>query len=161
MRARKIPRRSLAVAVAALTALPAAVVASPAGAASNPPPVGFVSMPTSLVPGDHGKRMITVTYRNNAATERTVAPQILVESPERGPFLDPSDFRLEMLAPDGHWHTTPLSSQTGTLYTLLTPAKVVLPGHHTLTEQYRLTVLGTPRGTVDRGTIEPRVALYN
>ncbi|MFJ2780664.1 MULTISPECIES: signal peptide protein [unclassified Kitasatospora] len=160
MRTRKIPRRSLALAVAALAALPAAALTSPAQAATGAPPVGFVELPSSLVPSDHGKRVFTVTYRNDASTDRTVAPQILVESPERGPYLDPSDIRLEVLAPDGHWRTMPLASQTGTLYTRLTPAKVVLHGHHTLTGRYRLTVVGTLLGTVGRGTIEPRVALY-
>ncbi|WP_316528745.1 signal peptide protein [Kitasatospora brasiliensis] len=157
MRTRKIPRRSLALA-AALAALPTVAVASPAVATTpGAPPVRFVELPSSPLPSDHGQRTINVTYRNDSSTDRTVAPQVLVESPANGPFLSPSSIRLEVLAPDGHWRTLPLGNQTGTLYTRLVPAKLVLHGHHTLNEQYRLTVIGRAPA---QGTIEPRVALY-
>ncbi|MFJ6617959.1 signal peptide protein [Kitasatospora sp. NPDC091335] len=158
MRTRKIPRRSLALA-AALAALPAALLTAPAQAqtATGAPPVGFVELPASSLPSGHATRALTVTYRNDASTDRTVAPQILVESPATGPFLSPSSIRLEAQSPDGHWHTTPLASQTGTLYTALVPAKVVLHGHRTLTEHYRITVVAS---APVQGTVEPRVAVY-
>ncbi|MBV2155411.1 hypothetical protein [Kitasatospora sp. SUK 42] len=156
MRTRKIHRRVLALAAATLTILPAAALTSPAGAAtSSAPPERFVDLPESPLPTDHGNQMITVTYRNDSSTARTVAPQILVTSPDQGPFLDPADIRLELLAADGHWQTTPVYSQTGTLYTKLTTAKILLQGHHTLTQHYRLTVLEP-----SQGSIEPRVGIY-
>ncbi|MFI2608387.1 signal peptide protein [Kitasatospora sp. NPDC018619] len=162
MRTRKIPRRGLALA-AALAAVPAALLAAPARAATGTPsatgavPVGFVNEAASPLPSDHGQRTVTVTYRNDSPADRTVAPQILVESPAKGPFLDPSSIRLDVLSADGHWRTLPLASQGGTLYTRLDTARVVLHGHHTLTERYRVTVVGT---APVQGTVEPRVALY-
>ncbi|MFG2907705.1 signal peptide protein [Kitasatospora sp. NPDC048286] len=162
MRTRKIPRRSVALA-AAVAAVPTALLTAPAqaatgtAAAAGAPPTGFVELPTSPLPRDDAQRVVTVTYRNDSSADRTVAPQILIESPQNGPFLDPSSIRLEVLSSDGHWRTTPLASQTGTLYTKLVPAKLVLHGHHTLTERYRVTVVGAAPA---QGTVEPRVALY-
>jgi hypothetical protein len=49
----------------------------------------------------------------------------------------------------------PLASQTGTLYSSLTSAKLVLHSHHTLTQYYRLTVL-----KASPGTVVPRVAVF-
>ncbi|MEV7184660.1 signal peptide protein [Kitasatospora sp. NPDC093102] len=156
MRIRKTPRRSLALA-AALAALPATVLTAPAQAAAGTPPVDFVELPASPLPPGHATQAITVTYRNSSPADRTVAPQILIESPEDGPFLDPASIRLDLLSPDGQWCTVPLASQTGTLYTQLIPAKLVLHGHHTLTEHYRVTVVAA---APVQGTVEPRVALY-
>ncbi|WP_256177939.1 hypothetical protein [Kitasatospora aureofaciens] len=166
MPTRKVPRPSLVLATLALAALPAAAFTPPvqaAGSAASAPlptsaaaaPVSFVNLPSRPLPADHAAHRITVTYRNNSSADQTVAPQILVESPDKGPFLGPGDVRLELLAADGRWQTVPLGSQTGTLYTDLIPAKLVLHSHHTLTVHYRLTV--TEAG---QGAIEPRVALY-
>ncbi|MBD0688725.1 hypothetical protein [Streptomyces sp. CBMA123] len=166
MPTRTIPRRALVLTAAALAVLPTAALTAPAQAASAPPtvpaattaaaPVGFVDLPDSALPTDRAPHRITFRYRNDAPTDQTVAPQILLESPQQGPFLSPSDFRLEMLGTDGRWRTVPLGSQTGTLYTGLIPAKIVLHSGHTLTESYRLTVLHGPA----QGTIEPRIAIY-
>ncbi|MFF2119490.1 signal peptide protein [Kitasatospora xanthocidica] len=162
MRTLKIPRRSLALA-AALAALPTAALVAPAQAATGArtataaPPVSFVELPETALPRDHATRPITVTYRNDSSADRTVAPQILVESPDNGPFLNPAGIRIEVLSPDGHWRAIPLGSQTGTLYTRLVPAKTVLHGHQTLTAHYRVTVVGK---APLQGTVEPRVALY-
>ncbi|MFD4658584.1 signal peptide protein [Kitasatospora sp. NPDC058444] len=162
MRTPKFPRRSLALA-AALAAVPTALLTAPAQAATGTPtaagapPTGFVELPASPLPPDHAQRVITVSYRNDSSADRTVAPQVLIESPANGPFLDPASIRLEVLSTDGHWRTLPLASQTGTLYTRLASAKLVLHGHHTLTERYRITVVGTAPA---QGTVEPRVALY-
>ncbi|MFE6051923.1 signal peptide protein [Kitasatospora sp. NPDC056446] len=162
MRTRKTLQRALALTV--LAVLPAAAFTLPAQAAATvasapqavgaAAPVSFVDLTASPLPSDHKTHRITVTYRNDTSADRTVAPQILVESPDRGPFLSPSDVRLEVLT-GGHWKTVPLASQTGTLYTGLGPAKVVLHGHHTLAQQYRITVL-----KASPGTVHPRVALY-
>ncbi|MEV7025591.1 signal peptide protein [Kitasatospora sp. NPDC093558] len=164
MPTRWIPRRGPVLTAVALAALPAiafvapgqAVASAPPPAATATAPVRFVDLPSSPLPTDRTPHRITLTYRNPSSTDRTVAPQILVESPDKGPFLVTSDVRLELLGADGRWRTVPLGSQTGTLFTTLTSAKIVLHGHHTLTEHYRLTVLAPAHGT-----IEPRVALYS
>ncbi|MFD5465966.1 signal peptide protein [Kitasatospora sp. NPDC127059] len=168
MPTRTIPRRALVLTVAALTVLPAAAISAPAQAASAPPataaatsgaaaaPVRFVDLPDSALPTDRAPHRLTFRYRNDTPTDQTVAPQILLVSPQQGPFLGTSDFRLEMRGTDGRWHTVPLASQTGTLYTALVPAKIVLHSGHTLTESYRLTALHGPA----RGTVEPRIAIY-
>ncbi|MER7671411.1 signal peptide protein [Kitasatospora sp. NPDC096128] len=177
MPTRTIPRRALVLTAAALAVLPAAALTAPARAATAPPaaaaatagataaagsgpaaaaPVRFVGLPDSALPTDRAPHRITFSYRNDTPTDQTVAPQILVESPQRGPFLSTSDVRLELRGTDGRWHTVPLASQTGTLYTALIPAKIVLHSGHTLTESYRLTVL---HGSA-RGTVEPRIAVY-
>ncbi|MGW3041084.1 signal peptide protein [Kitasatospora sp. NPDC001159] len=164
MLARSIPRRVLVLTAVALAALPTAALTSPAEGADSAPaaatapaaPVSFVDLPDSPLPSDHASHQITVTYRNPASTDQTVAPQILIESPDEGPFLDPAQIRLELLGTDGRWNTVPLASQTGTLYTGLIPAKIVLHGRHKLTEHYRLTVLKGPA----QGRVEPRVAIY-
>ncbi|MFH8381782.1 signal peptide protein [Kitasatospora sp. NPDC018058] len=163
MLTRTIPRRVLVLTAVALAALPAAALTFPAEASDSAPvaaapaaPVSFVDLPDSPLPSDDAPHQITVTYRNPTSTDQTVAPQILIESPDEGPFLDPAQIRLEMLGTDGHWNTMPLASQTGTLYTGLIPAKTVLHGYHKLTEHYRLTVLKGPA----QGTVEPRVAIY-
>ncbi|MFD7906154.1 signal peptide protein [Kitasatospora sp. NPDC059722] len=165
MPSRRIPRRGPVLTAVALAALPAIALVAPGQAvASAPPPaataaaapVGFVNLPSSPLPADRTPHRITVTYRNPSSADRTVAPQVLVESPDKGPFLVTSDVRLELLGSDGRWRTVQLGSQTGTLFTGLTTAKIVLHGHHTLTEHYRLTVLAPAHGTV-----EPRIALYS
>ncbi|SOB86008.1 hypothetical protein [Streptomyces sp. 1331.2] len=161
MPTRKFLHRALA--LAALAALPAAAFTAPATAAtvaSAPQavaaaaPTSFVDLAARPLPSDHLAHRITVTYRNDSGADRTIAPQILVESPDQGPFLAPADVKLEVLR-GGHWTPVRLASQTGTLYTDLTRAKLVLHSHHTLTQYYRLTVL-----KAGPGTIQPRVALY-
>ncbi|MFF2147829.1 signal peptide protein [Kitasatospora sp. NPDC058190] len=164
MPTRTIRSRALVLTAAALAVLPTAVLAASSHAASTPAPasaataapVSFVDLPDTSLPSDNAPHGITVTYRNPASTDQTVAPQILIESPDNGPFLDPAQIRLELLGTDRHWHTVSLGSQTGTLYTDLIPAKIVLHGHHTLTEHYRVTVLKGPA----QGSVEPRVAIY-
>ncbi|MEV7603114.1 signal peptide protein [Kitasatospora sp. NPDC089797] len=172
MPTRTIPRRVLVLTAAALAVLPTAALTAPAQAASAPPaataatavttgraaaaPVRFVDLPDSALPTDRSPQRITFQYRNDTPGDQTVAPQVLLESPDRGPYLSAADFRLEQLGTDGRWHTVPLASQTGTLYTALPPAKIVLHSGHTLTEGYRLTALHGPA----RGTVEPRIAIY-
>ncbi|MFJ2864170.1 signal peptide protein [Kitasatospora sp. NPDC087314] len=158
----KILRRALApTALAALLAaaftLPSQAVATGDSApqvAAVAAPTSFVDLPDQPLPSDHAAHRITVTYRNDSSADRTVAPQILVESPDNGPFLAPADIKLEILT-GGHWKTVRLASQTGTLYTDLTGAKLVLHSRHTLTQRYRLTVV-----KAGPGTVQPRVALY-
>ncbi|MFD9136496.1 signal peptide protein [Streptomyces bottropensis] len=120
-------------------------------------PTGFVDLRTRPLPADSRQHTFTVTYRNDAATDRTVAPQLLVVSPDTGPFLSPSDITLEHRQTDGCWETVKVGTQTGTLFTDLSTARRTLHPGQTLTEVYRLTVI-TPHA---KTTVAPRVALYD
>ncbi|PAZ14098.1 signal peptide protein [Streptomyces sp. SA15] len=119
-------------------------------------PVDFVDLPTSALPADSKRHKFTVTYRNESSADQTVAPQLLVESPDAGPFLNPSDVKLERRTAHGCWEAVEVGSQTGTLFTDLTTAQRTLHAGETLTEVYRLTVLNPEA----EGTVHPRVALY-
>ncbi|WP_232246301.1 hypothetical protein [Kitasatospora mediocidica] len=165
MTTRKIHRPVLALAVAALAA-PAVTVAAPVSAnaaagpavvsaASTAPPTSFVDLPTSPLPTDRAPHEVSFQYRNDSAGDQIIAPQVLIEGPVNGPFLDPRAISLRVENADGSWQTLPLGVQTGTLFTDLIPAKHVLHSHHTLTEHYRLTLLKPSPGTV-----APRIALY-
>ncbi|MGF1430397.1 signal peptide protein [Kitasatospora sp. LaBMicrA B282] len=181
MPTRKIRRTQLlALAVAALTvpataalaapvpadaaAAPTAPLAAPATTASTTTapatavaasPTGFLNLPTSLLPTDRAPHEISFQYRNDSAGDQSIAPQVLIESPVGGPFLVPTAVSLQVETSDGSWLPLPLGIETGTLYTNLIPAKLVLHSHHTLTEHYRLTVLSPSLGTV-----APRIAFY-
>jgi hypothetical protein len=119
-------------------------------------PTGFVDLPTTPLSADSGKQEITVTYRNASSADETVAPQLLVESPDAGPFLKPSDITVERRTAGGCWEAVGTGSQTGTLFTDLTTARRTLHGGETLTERYRVTVVAPDA----EGTVHPRVALY-
>ncbi|GGX14444.1 hypothetical protein [Streptomyces lomondensis] len=154
---------ALAVAVTGLTAAGPALAATPpatAPAAVTAPqepslPTDFVDLPTSPLRADRAHE-VTLTYRNDATAARTVAPQLLVMSPDAGPFLAPSDVRVERRTGHGCWVGVPLGSQTGTLYTELTGAQRTLRAGESVTERYRVTVVNPEA----RGTVLPRVALY-
>ncbi|MGW0845569.1 signal peptide protein [Streptomyces sp. NPDC002787] len=145
----------LALAGPAAAATPQATTVSTASQTSAIP-VDFVDLATSPLTADGESHEVTVTYRNDSAAERTVAPQLLVESPDAGPFLDPSDVKVERRTAGGCWRSVDLGSQTGTLFTDLTTAQRTLRAGETLTQVYRLTV--TDPAAV--GTVHPRVALY-
>lgn len=140
--------------------------AGPAAAATTAPPVvrvqqaavpvDFVDQPATPLVADGARHKVTVTYTDDTSADRTVAPQLLVQSPDAGPFLTPSDVRVEARTPDGCWQPVPLASQTGTLFTDLTTAQRTLHAGETLTQVYRVTVLNPEA----RGTVSPRVALY-
>ncbi|MEU6352796.1 signal peptide protein [Streptomyces sp. NPDC047072] len=142
--------------------------AGPAAAATTPTapavvraqeaavPVDFVDGPTTPLIADGARHKVTVTYTNDTSADRTVAPQLLVQSPDAGPFLTPSDLRVEARTADGCWQTVPLGTQTGTLFTDLPTAQHTLHPGETLTQTYRVTVLNPEA----RGRVSPRVALY-
>lgn len=151
--------------VAAAMTLAGLAAAGPAAAAPAPAavraqqsavPVDFVDLPaTALVP-DGARHEVTVTYRNATAADLTVAPQLLVESPDAGPFLAPSDVTVEQRTAHGCWRPVQTASQTGTLFTDLTNAQRVLHPGQTLTQVFRVTVTNPEAA----GTVLPRVALY-
>ncbi|GAA4064699.1 signal peptide protein [Streptomyces shaanxiensis] len=157
--------------VALIVALSGLAMASPAMAATQPStaaastgaqeqapaiPTDFVDLPTSALPADSEPHEFTVTYRNDSTAARTVAPQLLVTSPDAGPFLTPADVRLERRTAHGCWEPVQVGTQTGTLFTDLTTAQRTLPAGETLTQVYRLTVVDPEA----KGTVAPRVALY-
>lgn len=119
-------------------------------------PTEFVDLSTSSLVADDASHEVTVTYRNESSADRTVAPQLLVESPDAGPFLKPTDVQVERRSTTGCWDAVELGSQTGTLFTDLTAAQRTLHAGDTLTEVYRITVLNPEA----EGTVHPRVALY-
>ncbi|WP_149830854.1 hypothetical protein [Streptomyces tailanensis] len=154
---------SLTVAAAALT------MAGPAAAATYQPttavstadqtpaaPTAFVDLPTPL-PADTESHEVEVTYHNDSTTTRTVAPQLLAESPDSGPFLTPSDLKIEHRTATGCWEPVPLGTQTGTLFTDLTTVHRTIPAGETLTEVYRITLTNPDA----KGTLHPRVALFD
>ncbi|MFE3762341.1 signal peptide protein [Streptomyces sp. NPDC059104] len=150
-----------AVAVAAATTIPSMAEPRPSATSPSGQPssavIDFVDLPTSPLPTDEKQHEFTVEYRNDSAADQTAAPQLLIVSPDAGPFLTPSDVTLERLSADGHWGAVKLGSQTGSLYTDLSLAKVRLPSGRSLTERYRLSVV-TPGA---EGTVHPRVALFD
>lgn len=158
---------SVAVVVAAsgLTTGPAMAATRQAapGAATSPQtrtptaPVHYLDEPAGALQADGEQHEFTVTYRNDTARDRTVAPQLLVVSPDEGPYLAPSDILLERLAADGSWEPVQVGTRTGTLFTDLPRARRTLHPGERLTEVYRLTVLDPSA----EGTVQPRVALYD
>ncbi|MET8981326.1 signal peptide protein [Streptomyces sp. NPDC004539] len=142
-----------------VTATPAlAATATPTAAAAQaaPVPVEFVDQTASALPADGKSHEFTVTYANTTASDLIVAPQLLLVSPDSGPFLKPADVKLELRKPDGCWTAVTPGNQTGTLFTDLTTAQRSLAPGETLTQVYRVTV-NSP-GAV--GTVQPRVVLY-
>jgi len=159
----KIAFISVAVALAGLAAAGPAAAAAPAKPAAataqarqTAVPVDFVDLPTTALVADGQRHEVTVTYRNDSSADRTVAPQLLVESPDAGPFLTPSDVLVEQRTAHGCWRPVETASQTGTLFTDLTTAQRTLHAGETLTQVYRITVVDPDA----RGTVQPRIALY-
>ena len=105
---------------------------------------------------DVKQHTIQIAYRNDSGADRLLAPQLLVESPDGGPFLTPSDIKVERRTATGCWETVQLGTQTGTLFTDLPTAQRTLGKSETLTQAYRITVTN-PQA---QGTVHPRVALY-
>jgi hypothetical protein len=150
----------LAMAGPAMAATQQTVAGAPTGAQQEQAhaiPTSFVDLPTSPLLAGSAQHEFTVTYRNDSSADRTVAPQLLVESPDAGPFLAPSDIKLERLKADGCWEAVQVGTQTGTLFTDLSTAQRTLHVGETLTQVYRLTVVN-PQA---KGTVAPRVALFN
>ncbi|WP_411152288.1 signal peptide protein [Streptomyces sp. A30] len=140
-------------AAAATTQHTAAAVSS---VPAEPVLVDFLDLPTAPLVADGEQHEFTVTYRNESSADQTVAPQLLVESPDAGPFLEPTDITVERRTPGGCWKAVELGSQTGTLYTDLATAQRTLHAGDTLTAVYRVTVTDPEA----EGTVHPRVALY-
>ncbi|MFI7015423.1 signal peptide protein [Streptomyces sp. NPDC050164] len=142
-------------ALAATPAVAAAVTVTASQAQEPAIPTDFVDLPTSPLRAD-APQEFTVTYRNNTPTPTTVAPQLLVTSPDAGPYLAPSDVKVERRTGHDCWMAVQPGSQTGTLFTDLVGAQRTLGAGEQLKERYRVTVVNPEA----RGTVLPRVALY-
>ncbi|MGW0708092.1 signal peptide protein [Streptomyces sp. NPDC002643] len=162
----RIAVASIAVAVAGLAMAGPAAAATPQVSATASVtaenetvavPTSFVDLPTTALASDAQPQEITLTYRNESTKPREVAPQLLLESPDQGPFLTPTDIKLEHRTPSGCWEPVELGTQTGTLFTDLVTSNRELAAGETLTETYRVTV--TKAGV--EGTVHPRVALFD
>ena len=147
----------LAMASPAMAATQHTVLGAVTGAQAPAIPTAFVDLPTNALPADSAQHEFTVAYRNDSSADRTVAAQLLVESPDAGPFLAPSDIRLERRTADGCWEAVQVGTRTGTLFTDLSTGRRTLHAGETLSQVYRLTVVN-PQA---KGTVAPRVALYN
>jgi hypothetical protein len=139
-------------------ATPALASTAPVVSTSAPAlaPVDFVDAPARALPAAGQSHTFTVSYRNDSSVDQVVAPQILVESPDTGPYLAPADIMVERRNAAGQREIVPVASQTGTLFTDLVAAQRTLRPGETLTERYRVTVITA--GVA--GTVQPRVALY-
>ncbi|WP_449348807.1 signal peptide protein [Streptomyces shaanxiensis] len=148
----------LAVAGPAAAATPAAPARAAESVQAQQPavPVDFVDLAATPLVADGAPHDVTVTYRNDTSSDRTVAPQLLVESPDAGPFLTPEDLVVEQRTAHGCWRPVPTASQTGTLFTDLTTAQRTLHPGEKLTQVYRITVVDADA----QGTVQPRIALY-
>ncbi|MEU9917619.1 signal peptide protein [Streptomyces sp. NPDC051001] len=140
----------------AMASTAAAATAAPGDETAALFPVDFVNLSTRALPASGKSHTFVVSYRNDSSVDQVVAPQILVESPDAGPFLAPADIQVERRNADGSREAVPVASQTGTLFTDLVSVQRTLRPGETLTERYRVSVI-TP-GAV--GTVQPRVALY-
>ena len=142
--------------------------AAPAVAASGAPsaavagqPYEFVDLTAGPLIADGRAHEVDTHYRNNSAAPVTVAPQILVESGDRGPYLAPGDIRLERLdVSTHHWDAVPLDEQTGTLFTAIPRTGQALPAGAELDTQWRLTV--APGGTeaARHALVQPRIVVF-
>ncbi|MFE9453907.1 signal peptide protein [Streptomyces sp. NPDC006739] len=135
---------------------PVASAAAARAARTAPVPVDFVNLSTRALPAAGQSHTFVVSYRNTSSAEQVVAPQLLVESPDAGPFLTPADVRIERRSADGSREAVPVGSQTGTLFTDLVAAQRTLRPGATLTERYRVT----PVSPGAAATVRTRVALY-
>jgi hypothetical protein len=143
-------------------AAPASKVTTVAHSSPAQVPSGFVDLATSPLTADGQAHDLTVHYRNTGATSRIVAPQILVECPDAGPYLSPDQVRLQQLDPaTGRWTTVALGTQTGTLYTAIPSAGQRLPAGADLVVSYRVTVQPSSAAAADRAVVQPRIVLFD
>jgi hypothetical protein len=124
-------------------------------------PYDFIDLPRRAISADGKAHEFTLRHRNTAGSTRTVAFQVLVVSPEHGPFLRTSDVRLEALNPrTHHWAAAPLGSQTGTLYTTIPASGHRLAPASELSARYRLTFTHAEANAPRHAQLQPRVVVY-
>jgi hypothetical protein len=138
---------------ATVPAAPAAAVTQTAATADTTLRIG--SLPAHRIPADQRAHEFSVHYGRSAQ-----ALQILVLSPQHGPYLQTDDVRLDWFNPaTRHWEPQALQSQTGTLYT-----PIPLTGHVLTdggaTARYRLTVQRALPAEQQHLTVLPRSIHY-
>ncbi|MEU1276437.1 hypothetical protein [Streptomyces sp. NPDC005799] len=102
---------------------------------------------------------VKISYQNLSDKPVTVSPQILVESPDGGPFLAPSDVWLRRYdAATGQWQHAWLGTQTGTLFTRIPNHGQQLGAGDSLEADYQLVVKSR---NAFSALIQPKVVVYN
>jgi hypothetical protein len=146
-------------AMAAPAPAPAAATASHPSSAAATAGTGLriVSLPVHRIGTDHRPHEFTVHYAGD--TRLAQAQQVLVLSPEHGPYLQSDDIRLERFDDaTRHWEPVTLDSQTGTLYTRIPLTGRVLTDGSDTAVRYRITLRhDLPTGHL---TVQPRTVLY-
>ncbi|MFB7669316.1 hypothetical protein ACFC1R_36300 [Kitasatospora sp. NPDC056138] len=146
-------------------AMAATVPASPAASHASVSPVAadaglrIASLPVHQVGADHRPHEFTVRYAGD--TRLAQAVQILVLSPEHGPYLQADDIRLEWFdTATRHWERVDLDSQTGTLYTHIPLTGRILADGGNTAIRYRITLRHDLPTAPQHLTVQPRSILY-
>ncbi|MFH8387394.1 hypothetical protein ACH4E7_41935 [Kitasatospora sp. NPDC018058] len=149
-------------AMAATAPAPAAAAAShpsSSSAATADTGLRIVSLPAHQIGADHRPHEFTVRYADD--THLAQAQQILVLSPEHGPYLQSDDIRLERFdTATRHWEPVNLDSQTGTLYTRIPLTGRTLTHGGDTAIRYRITLQHDLPTAPRHLTVQPRTVLY-
>ncbi|MET8629543.1 hypothetical protein ABZW30_38400 [Kitasatospora sp. NPDC004669] len=149
-------------AMAATAPAPAAAAASHSSsstAATADTGLRIVSLPTHRIGADHRPHEFTVRYSGD--TRLAQAQQILVLSPEHGPYLQSDDIRLEWFDDaTRRWEPVDLGSQTGTLYTRIPLTGHILTHGGDTAIRYRITLQHDLPTAPRHLTVQPRTILY-
>ncbi|MFE7530236.1 hypothetical protein ACFU7Y_31640 [Kitasatospora sp. NPDC057542] len=117
------------------------------------------SLPAHQIGTDHRPYEFTVRYADD--TRLAQAQQILVLSPEHGPYLQSDDIRLEWFDDaTRRWEPMDLDSQTGTLYTRIPLTGRILTHDGDTAIRYRITVQRDLPTAPRHLTVQPRTILY-
>ncbi|MFG2918349.1 hypothetical protein ACGF0D_36365 [Kitasatospora sp. NPDC048298] len=149
-------------AMAATAPAPAAAAASHSSSSSATTvdsSLRIDSLPAHQIGTDHRSYEFTVRYADD--TRLAQAQQILVLSPEHGPYLQSDDIRLEWFDnATRRWEPMDLDSQTGTLYTRIPlPGRILTHDGDTVI-RYRITVQRDLPTALRHLTVQPRAILY-
>ncbi|MFI9322569.1 hypothetical protein ACIGXI_22695 [Kitasatospora aureofaciens] len=149
-------------AMAAPAPVPAAAAPShpsSSSAATADTGLRIASLPAQRIAADHRPHEFTVRYAGD--TRLAQAQQILVLSPEHGPYLQSEDIRLEWFDDaTRHWEPAALDSQTGTLYTRIPLTGRILTHGGDTAIRYRITLQHDLPTAPRHLTVQPRTVLY-
>lgn len=131
---------------------------SSSDAATQGGDLSIVSLPAHRIDADQRPQEFTVRYTDS--TRLPQALQILVVSPEHGPYLQTGDVRLERFdTATRQWEPVDLGSQTGTLYTRIPLTGRVLADGDT-SVRFRIAAAHDLGATLQHLTVQPRGILY-
>ncbi|MBO1414909.1 hypothetical protein [Streptomyces sp. FH025] len=143
---------------ATVSGAPAATQSSPSDATTQGGDLRIVPLPAHRIGADQRPQEFTVRYTDGTSLPQAL--QILVVSPEHGPYLQTGDVRLERFdATTRHWEPVDLGSQTGTLYTRIPPTGRIHADGDT-TVRFRITATHDLPATLQPLTVQPRSILY-